>query len=78
MPKQTLVFEKPVQLSIKNAQLCIAYKDKPEEEYFRAIEDINPHANIHAHEFGLKLHAGEIIGLGILCTVSEFLQTWIS
>lgn len=40
MPKQTLVFENPAQLSLKHSQLCIEYKDKPGEEYFRAIEDI--------------------------------------
>ena len=40
MPKQTLVFETPVQLSLKQSQLCISYKDSPEQETFRAIEDI--------------------------------------
>ena len=40
MPKQTLVFETPVQLSLKQSQLCISYKDNPEQELFRAIEDI--------------------------------------
>ena len=40
MPKQTLVFESAVQLSLKNGQMNISYKDNPEQEHFRAIEDI--------------------------------------
>jgi len=40
MSKQTLIFENPVQLSLKQSQLCITYKDSPEQEHFRAIEDI--------------------------------------
>lgn len=40
MPKQTLVFESAVQLSLKNGQMNISYKDHPEQEHFRAIEDI--------------------------------------
>lgn len=40
MPKQTLVFENPVQLSLNQSQLSISYKDSPGEEQFRAIEDI--------------------------------------
>lgn len=40
MPKQPLVFESAVQLSLKNGQMNISYKDNPEQEHFRAIEDI--------------------------------------
>ena len=40
MPKQTLVFENPVQLSLHNSLLKIAYKENPDEVCFRAIEDI--------------------------------------
>lgn len=40
MPKQTLIFENAVQLSLKNGQMNISYKDNPEQEHFRAIEDI--------------------------------------
>jgi len=40
MPKQTLVFESPVQLSVQNSMLKIASKDNPEEATFRTIEDI--------------------------------------
>ncbi|MBR2058100.1 MAG: CRISPR-associated endonuclease Cas1 [Fibrobacter sp.] len=40
MPKQTLVFESPVQLSVQNSMLKIAYKDNPDNVTLRAIEDI--------------------------------------
>ena len=40
MPKQTLVFESPVQLSVQNSMLKIAYKDDPDNVTLRAIEDI--------------------------------------
>ncbi len=40
MPKQTLVFESPVQHSVQNSMLKIAYKDNPDNVTLRAIEDI--------------------------------------
>ena len=41
MPKQTLIFENPVQLSTtRNSMLKIVYKDKPDDITYRAIEDI--------------------------------------
>lgn len=40
MPKQTLVFESPVQLSVQNSMLKIAYKDNPDNVTLRAIKDI--------------------------------------
>ena len=40
MPKQTLIFESPVQLSTHNSMLKIVYKDKPDDVTYRAIEDI--------------------------------------
>ena len=40
MPKQTLVFENLVQLSVQNSLLKITYKDDPENITYRAIEDL--------------------------------------
>jgi len=35
MPKQTLIFENPVQLSTHNSMLKIVYKDKPDDVIIR-------------------------------------------
>lgn len=40
MIKQTLFFSTPVQLSLKNCQLVIAWKDSPGKEVTRPVEDI--------------------------------------
>ncbi len=40
MLKRTLVFSNPVNLSLKNKQLVLAYKDTPDEKTTIPIEDI--------------------------------------
>lgn len=49
MPKQTLVFENPVQLSLNQSQLCISYKDSPATGRTRREQ----------HDFRLQLEASE-------------------
>ena len=40
MLKRTLLFTSPVNLSLKNAQLVVSYKDTPDEKRTIPIEDI--------------------------------------
>ena len=51
MPKQTIVIEGGVHLSLKNKMLCIQYNDTPDETIFRPIDDIGYVIidNIHCH-----------------------------
>ena len=40
MLKRTLVFSNPINLSLKNQQIVIAYKDTPDEKTTVPIEDV--------------------------------------
>ena len=40
MLKRTLVFSNPINLSLKNQQIVIAYKDTPDEKATVPIEDV--------------------------------------
>ena len=40
MLKQTLVFSNPINLSLKNQQIVIAYKDTPDDKITVPIEDV--------------------------------------
>ena len=40
MLKRTLVFSNPINLSLKNQQIVIAYKDTPDEKITVPIEDV--------------------------------------
>ena len=40
MQKRTLVFSNPINLSLKNQQIVIAYKDTPDDKITVPIEDV--------------------------------------